>query len=503
MDSYDYVVVGGGTAGCVLATRLSADPSVTVLLIEAGPAAAPAAAAEPAAWMTLAGGDCDWCYTTTPQADAGVLAYPRGRLLGGSSGINAMMHLRGHRAGYDGWAKAGALGWGYDDLLPYFQRSERADGRDPSVRGTSGPMRVAPASPGHPVAQAFIEAAIQSGLPRSEDLNGADQAGAGWVDLNVADGKRQSAADGYLRPVLGRPNLTVAAGSQALRLLIDRRRCTGVRYLRSYQLTEAHARREVILAAGAIGSPQLLMMSGVGPADHLRGFGIEVRADVPEVGANLQDHLFTPLVFRVSRPAPAGVFNNVEAIAAASSGLSGELSDVQVFVGTPQAYPPPLPTPEHGFGLGVVVTAPISRGTVRLSSPSPDVQPLIDPRLLAEPDDLDALDFGVETAREIAAAPALALAEWNATEIFPDGLAEGRAARRAFLRQAASHFYHPVGTCRLGSDQGSVVDLDLRVRGVDGLRVADASVMPAIPTANTNATVLAIAERAADLIAGG
>ncbi|QYN19190.1 GMC family oxidoreductase [Amycolatopsis sp. DSM 110486] len=295
MEEYDFVVVGGGTAGCVLASRLSADPTVTVMLLEAGNADAPPAVSDPGSWLSLAGTGADWAFSTTPQThtEGAVHPVPRGKVLGGSSSINALMHIRGHALSYDAWEKGGAVGWNYQEMLPFLKRSESAPGRDPAYRGTSGPITVAPAPDTHPLFESLLGAAIETGHSYRDDLNGAQGEGSSWIEVNVVGRKRQSAADAYLRPILHRRNLTVVDRAFASRLVLERQRCRGVVYVRDGEEHTVEARGEVVLTAGAFGSAQLLMVSGVGPADQLREVGVKVRADLPGVGENLHDH---PLV---------------------------------------------------------------------------------------------------------------------------------------------------------------------------------------------------------------
>jgi choline dehydrogenase len=315
MDGYDFVIVGGGTAGCVLAARLSQDPRVSVLLLEAGAAQSPPGGEIPPAWPALLQSPANWADVAADQTRARRrIALARGRVLGGGSAINAMVFMRGHRSSYDRWVKEGADGWGFDDLLPFFRRTETAPGHDPALRGTDGPLTVGPATCPNPVLAACLDAAWEIGYPRAQDISGGLEEGLGWTDMNVVAGMRQSAADAYLRPVMGRANLRVVTGALVHRLLLDRQRCTGVEYSVGEELVRAAASHEVVVTAGSIGTPKLLMLSGIGPAAALRSNGIEVVADLPGVGENLQDHPYAFIIYRPAQPVPAAANNHGEAL---------------------------------------------------------------------------------------------------------------------------------------------------------------------------------------------
>ena len=497
----DVVVVGSGSGGAVVARRL-VDAGAQVVLLESGEPDLNPAIHDPARLFELWDSEQDWGYRTVPQAACAgrELHWPRGKVLGGSSALNGMIYVRGHRIDYDTWAYLGNEGWGYDDVLPLFKRSEDFDAGESDFHGTGGPMRVLSRYEPHPVIAAMAAAAQGAGIPFNDDHNGESLEGVGFTQLNIKDGVRHSTAAAFLTPVAGAPNLTVLTGAHAQRLLFEGERCVGVEVVRDGAVARIRAEGEVIVCGGTVESPKLLLLSGIGAADDLRQLGIGVVADLPGVGRNLHDHLLSPVIHSASRSVPPPLAGlqplHGHLFAHSRPGLPGP--DIQPLFFHLPLYLEGMEGPPDGYTLMAGAIRPASRGTLRLASANPSAAPLIDPASLACDVDVDALVAALELCREIGGQDALA--GWRERELYPGPGVQTRKELRDYVRSTAITYHHQVGTCKMGVDADAVVDPQLRVRGVEGLRVADASVMPLVSSGNTHAPTVMIGERAADLV---
>ena len=521
METYDYVIVGAGSAGCVLANRLSADPDVEVLVVEAGGRDDSDLIQIPAAFPALMRTDKDWDHLSgyEPGCNNRRIFLPRGRVLGGSSSINAMVDIRGHRVDYDEWRDLGCTGWGWDDMLLRFKRAEDNERGADEFHGAGGPLSASDGRSRNPIAEAFIDAAVAHGLEANNDFNGAEQDGVGWYQVTQREGLRCSAAAAYLRPALERPNVHIESGVHVLKVLFDGTRAIGVQGVRLGEVLDFRASTEVIVSCGAYNSPQLLMLSGIGRPDELAQLQIDPVAESRSVGLNLSDHPACGAVYLASREGSLfGAMNpdNVASLQAGGGGpLTSSIAEAGGFGRTRGGLDAPdvqlhcmpalvrdeglVPGHAHGFTVAANVAKPLSRGRVMLVSPDPTAKPLIVHNYYAEPDDLKAQIAGLRLCMQIAQTEPLS--DWVAQpHLAPASTSDENIG--AHIRARAQTAYHPAGTCKMGVDELAVVDPQLRVRGVEGLRVVDASIMPTIPRGNTNAPTIAVAERAAELIQG-
>jgi choline dehydrogenase len=486
--SADVIVVGAGSAGAAAVRRLVDRGDIRVLLLEAGARDTNPAIHDPQRTHELWLAQEDWAYHTVPQPHAADrrLHWPRGRVLGGSSSLNGMIWVRGAAIDYDNWAYHGAIGWAWEDVLPVFERAEQS------------PVELLVDYERQPIHEAIVAACVETGIEFNPNYNGEQLDGVSYMHLTIKDGQRHGTCPAYLGPVLDHPNLTVVTNAHARRLLLEGSRCVGVEWERDGKVEQARAESEVIVSAGTIESPPLLMRSGIGPAEHLRSLGIDVAVDLPGVGSNLHDHLLSPLIFATERPieppVPGVPQQQTHLWWRSRPGLVAP--DVQPIHFSVPLYEPWMEGPTEAFSLMAGMIRPMSRGTIRLSGTSPQDELLIDPHTLECEADLRTLEEAVLLCREIGAAPALRA--WGAGELYPGlGVAEC-ADLRDWVRKTAITYHHQVGTCKMGIDADAVVDPELRVYGIEGLRVADASVMPTVPSGNTNAPSIMIGERVSD-----
>ncbi len=528
-EAFDYLIVGAGTAGCVLAARLSERPDARVCLIEAGgPDRHPFIHIPAAVAAAIGTRSINWRFLTVPQPGLNGRRnpIPRGRVIGGSGSINGMVYFRGHPRDFDDWAAAGNSGWGYRDVLPYFIRSEsNADYPGSPYHGTTGPMRVTYVRRPNRLNRTFLEAMALLEYRPCDDFNGPEPEGYGLRQGTIREGRRESTATAYLRPAMRRGNLKVVTDALAHRVVIEGGRAVGVDVERGGEVQRFAARAEVVVACGTILSPRVLMLSGIGGGAELSRLGIEVKSDLPAVGANLHDHLAAAVLMEMRdatsygislRALPRGAWNVLEYALARRGPFASNVFESNAFVRTragldrpdiqivfqparrnPHTFPLPL---GHGFAVSIVNLYPRSRGRISLASPDPREPPLIDPNLLGAPEDVVPLVSGLQIARRIAGARPFA--RYRAIEVAPGPPVQGETGLADYVRRTASTVHHPVSTCRMGAGAQSVVDPQLRVRGVEGLRVADASIFPSVVGGNTNATVVMIAEKASDMILG-
>jgi choline dehydrogenase len=503
MIHYDYIVIGAGSAGCVVASRLTEDPETTVLLLEAGNPDTKPEIQIPLECTHLLGSEVDWGYFSEPEPylnDRKIFC-PRGKVLGGSSAINFLLYIRGNPHDYDHWQELGNSGWSYQDVLPYFKKSEHQQRGASEYHGIDGGLSVTDFISPTPISQRFIDAAMTLGYDHNPDFNGRQQSGVGTFQMTAKEGKRHSAAAAFLLPILQRPNLATTTGAWVTRLLFEGTRTVGVEYIHEGTLHQVRVNQEVILSAGAFDSPKLLLMSGIGDAEYLYSLGIPVVVDLPGVGQNLQDHILAPVVHEATQDLHTASTSN----GIAESGLflqsEGNLDtapDLELIFGPILLAPPGSAHPDFGFTGLVTLTHPQNMGSVKLRSTNPKDAPMIRLNYLQSQSDIEKLIAGLKLIRQLF--HDTAFDEFRGKEIAPGVEVQSDEALEVYIREVCSTVYHPVGTCKMGIDSMAVVDPELRVYGVEGLRVVDASIMPTLTTGHTNAPTIMIGEKAADLI---